>query len=135
MRKFYPVLLLSCFLFSSCAVLDMPARFAGFSTQKFKNEKTGRFDSEFELSKRAAFDKTLEILEELRARVTHKSFRKGYITAFDFSKSFDYCLDSTEIGFFIEELEENRIRIEVVCNNSILARNVSVRFFELMEAK
>ena len=120
------------FFVSSCAVLDMPFRAAGVSNAKFENETTGRFEKEFALGKKDCFDKTLVILKELKARVTRKNYKKGHIIAFDFAKNFDYCLDSTEVGIFIEELEENKIKVSVVCNNSLLAKNFSNKYFEML---
>ena len=118
--------------FSSCAVLDAPKRIAGYSTEKFEKEQTGRHSAAFDLTKKESFDRTLSTIKHLRARVTSKSFNKGYITAFDFAKSFDYCLDSTEAAFFIEEISEKQVKITVVCNNSLLAQNLSEKFFDLM---
>ena len=132
MRKLISFFLLMIFL-SSCAVLDYPKRIAGYSTAKFENEKEGRFVKEFDLSQKEAFDKTLEILKSFKARVTRKSFKKGLVTAFDFSKSFDYCLDSTEVAFFFKETEAGQIEITVISNNSLMAKIMSDRFFEFME--
>ena len=75
---------------------------------------------------------TLNIIKTLKARVTHKNYKKGYIIAFDFARSFDYCLDSTEAGFFIEEADEKTVTVTVVCNNSLLAKNLSGKFFDFM---
>jgi hypothetical protein len=130
----FTVLFLSLLCLSSCAVLDIPARVAGISITKFENEKNGRYEREFALSKKECFDRSLVILKELRARVTHKSYKKGYIVAFDLSKYFDYCLDSTEAGIFIEELED-KIKVSVICNNSLLAKNFSDKYFEMLNAK
>lgn len=120
------------FFFSSCAVFDAPKRVAGFSTQKFEKEQKGRYSQDFNLTKKESFDRSLNIIKSLRARVTSKSYKKGYIVAFDFSKSFDYCLDSTEAAFYIEETGENSVKVTVVCNNSLLAQNLSEKFFFLM---
>jgi hypothetical protein len=130
----FTILFLSLFCLSSCAVLDMPARVAGISIAKFENEQNGRYEKEFAFSKKECFDKSLAVLKELRARVTHKSYKKGYIVAFDLSKYFDYCLDSTEAGIFIEELE-GKIKVSVICNNSLLAKNFSEKYFEMLNAQ
>ncbi len=134
MLKKLPLIAL-CLMLTSCSVLDYPSRIAGYSTQKFENEKAGRFEQTFDTSKNLAFNDTLAVIKELRARVTHKNLKKGFVIAFDFSKSFDYCLDSTEVGFFIEELNENSVKITVISNNSLLARNVSYKYFELLTQK
>lgn len=131
MKKIFVLLFISL-VFSSCSVIDYPKRIAGFSIQKFEKEENGRFSKTFELSKKEGFDRSLDIIKFLKARVTHKSYKKGYIVAFDFARNFDYCLDSTEAGFFIEETGEKQVKITVVCNNSLLAQNLSEKFFDLM---
>ena len=131
MKKFL-FLLFPVFILSSCSVIDSPKRFAGISTQKFDNEEKGRFSQDFELSKKEAFNKSLSVLKQLRARVTYKSYKKGLITAFDFAKTFDYCLDSTEAALLIEEIGGNSVKITVICNNSLLARHLSEKFFEMI---
>lgn len=118
--------------FASCALLDTPKRVAGYSTEKFEKEQKGRFSQTFDLTKKESFDRTIDIIQHFKARVTSKNFKKGYVTAFDFAKSFDYCLDSTEAGFFIEELSEKQVKVTVICNNSLLAQNLSEKFFALM---
>lgn len=132
MQKLICFLLLSLFL-PACAVLDYPKRIAGYSTEKFEKEKEGRFTATFEMPAKESFDKTLEILKSFKARVTHKSRRTGFIVAFDFSKTFDYCLDSTEAAFFFEEKESGTTSITVISNNSLLAKIMSDRFFEFMK--
>jgi hypothetical protein len=117
----------------SLTFLNYWERFLGISIEKFKNEETGRFSKIITASKKECFNKSLEILKTFKARVTHKNFKKGYITAFDFSKSFhDYCLDSTEVCIFIAEIESDKINVEVVSNNSLLANEFSVKLFHML---
>ena len=131
MKKLFFLFVLP-FLFISCSVFDYPARATGFSVQKFENEKAGRFEETFNISKNDSFKKTLEFINKSKARVTHKSFRKGFIVAFDFSKSFDYCLDSTEAAFFFEKIDDYTVKVSVICNNSLLARMLSEEVFETL---
>jgi hypothetical protein len=95
MMRFIVVFIPLLFLMFSCSVLDYPSRILGVSIEKFENEKVGRFSEIFTMSKKDCFNRSLNIIKSLKARVTHKNFKRGYIVAFDFSKSFDYCLDST----------------------------------------
>jgi hypothetical protein len=111
-------------------------RFLGYSTEKFYSEKTKRFSKNFKMSKKDCFGKTLEIIKKLGARVTHKSFDKGYIIAFNFAKNFeDCCLDSTEAGIFITETNSENITVEVCSDNNILGEKFSVKFFEMLIEK
>jgi hypothetical protein len=117
----------------SFAFFNYMERFLGYSLEKFENEKIGRFSNSFSFSKKKCFFKLLEIIKELNGRVTHKNFKKGYIVAFDFSKSFqNFCLDSTEACIYIENLEGNNVKVEVVSNNDLLADELSKKLFQML---
>ncbi|AKL98563.1 lipoprotein [Endomicrobium proavitum] len=118
---------------ASCSVLDYPARFAGFSIQKFEGEDAAKVSQSFNMSISDCFNKTLEIINKMHARVTHKSVKNNYIVAFDFSKSFDYCLDSTEAAFFLEQ-DGDYVKVTVVSNNGTLTANLSKQYFQMMSA-
>jgi len=138
MKKIISLSLLALIL-SACSaantVVDAPARFLGFSIQKFQGEDVGKVEQTVELSMQNAYNKTLDVIVALRGRVTHQSVSRGFIVAFDFAKSFDYCLDSTEVAFFFEAVDANNTKISVISNNSVLAANLGKRFFELMAQK
>jgi hypothetical protein len=111
-------------------------RFLGYSTEKFYSEKTKRFSRNFKMPKKDCFSKSLEIIKKMGARVTHKSFDKGYIIAFNFVKSFeDCCLDSTESGIFITEINSENITVEICSDNNILGEKFSVKFFGMLIEK
>jgi hypothetical protein len=119
----------------SCAALDYPKRILYFPIEKFKSEKVGRFGEVYAMSKQDCFDKSLNIIvNDFKSEVVHKSFKDGYIIAFNFSKSFDCCLDSTEVGVFITEAKVGGVKVEVVSNNSLLAKKFSVEFFEKLRS-
>ena len=135
MKKILALALLPLFCISCSVVrttVDAPARFLGVSTQKFFAQDTSKVEKTIELSKQNAYKKTLEIIANLRGRITHQSVSKGYIVAFDWAKSFDYCLDSTEAGFFFEEIDANNTKISVISNNTPLTNILAERYFELI---
>ncbi|MDR1400757.1 MAG: hypothetical protein LBI98_00315 [Endomicrobium sp.] len=125
------VLAVSIPFLASCSVLNYSSRILGFSIEKFKNEKAGRFSTVFRASKGVCFIKSLDILEKFKATVTHRSFKTGYIVASNFSKSFGCCLASTEVCIFVTEVENNDVKVEIVSNNSLLAREFSAEFFKM----
>lgn len=129
---FISILTISILSLTSCLILNYSNRLLGFSIEKFENEKVGRFNAVFTKSKKTCFIKSLYILEKLEATVTHKSFKNGYIIAFNFSKSFDCCLASTEVGIFVTNIENGDVKVEVISNNSLLAKKFSVKFFEML---
>jgi hypothetical protein len=107
--------------------------FLGYSLEKFENEKVGRFSNNFSFSKKECFLKLLRSIKELNGRVTHKNLEKGYIVAFDFSKTFqDSCLDSTEVCIYVQSLEGNNVNVEVVSNNNLLADELSKKIFQML---
>ncbi|MDR3092570.1 MAG: hypothetical protein LBU33_01480 [Endomicrobium sp.] len=128
------ILIISFLFLMSCSsvLLDYSGRVLGFSIEKFKDEKTGRIGKIFAMSKKECFDKSLVAIENIMAKVVYKSFEDGYIVAFNFSKSFDCCLDSTEVGIFIADVEDGNIKVEVISNNSLLSKRFSVKFFEML---
>jgi hypothetical protein len=107
---------------TSCAVLDYPKRFAGYSTANFKNEKEGRFSFESQLAAEKAYNKCKLFLFEKKLHVNFESFKKKYIVASKCTVLFEYCLDSTEVAFFIHASDNDKLTIEVVSNNSRLAK-------------
>jgi hypothetical protein len=106
----------------------------GFSIEKFKSEKTGRFDEVFAMSKQDCFNKSLKVINDLKSEVVHKNFKNGYIIALNFSNSFDCCLDSTDAGIFMTEITTGGVKVEVISNNSLLAKKLSVEFFKRLRA-
>jgi len=130
MKQFSFIALLFASFLTSCFILSYPLRIAGFSIKKFENKDIGRFNENFAMSKKTCFDKSLDIINSLNAKVTHKNFAKGYIITFNFAKNFDCCLDSTEVGIFIKEIENSKVKVEIISNNSSLAKRVSAKFFE-----
>jgi hypothetical protein len=119
--------------YSAAAKISVASlNFLGLSTEKFEKEETGQFEKIFNMSQKACFEKSLKIIKDLRARVVNKSLKKGYIVAFDFPKSFDCCLDSTEVCIFIANKGRDKVKVKVVSNNSSLAKDVSTKFFEML---
>jgi hypothetical protein len=111
-------------------------RFLGYSIEKFNSDKIKRFSKSFSMSKKNCFDKAIEILKELKTRITHKNFRKGYIIAFDFGKSFENCcLDSTEAAIFITQINSDTVNVEVCSDNSVLGGMFATKFFEMLVEK
>jgi hypothetical protein len=120
----YLIILLITVLMSSCAILDYPKRIAGYSIENFKQEKKGRFSFNVELEPKKAYNKCNLFLFENNIRVNFKNPKKNYIVASRFSLIYEYTLDSTEVAFFISEIDENNSEIEVISNNSRLAKFV-----------
>lgn len=126
------IILALCILLTltSCAIFDYPKRFAGYSTANFKNEKDGRFFIHTELTPQKSYNKCKLFLFEKKLHVNFESKRKKYIVASKFTVLFEYCLDSTEVAFFIHQNDGDKSTIEIVSNNSRLAKFI---FLELQK--
>jgi hypothetical protein len=53
-----------------------------------------------------------------------------YVVASQCSLLYEFCLDSTEVGFFVKEKDENNSTIEIISNNVNLAKFVYQQFKE-----
>lgn len=109
---------------SSCAVLEYPKKALGYSIQNFELEEKGRFSFNVELPPKKAYNKCNLFLFENNIQINFKNSKKNYIIACKFSLIYEYTLDSTEVAFFVSEINENNSKIEVVSNNSRLAKFV-----------
>ena len=112
------------FSMSSCAVLDYPKRIAGYSIANFEDEQDGRFSFNCDLEPRKAYNKCNLFLFENGIQTNFKSDKKLYVVASKFTLIYEYTLDSTEVAFFVYEIEDNKSKIDVVSNNSRLAKFV-----------
>ena len=112
------------FSMSSCAVLDYPKKIAGYSIANFEDEQDGRFSFNCDLEPRKAYNKCNLFLFENGIQTNFKSDKKLYVVASKFTLIYEYTLDSTEVAFFVYEIEDNKSKIDVVSNNSRLAKFV-----------
>ena len=112
------------FSMSSCAVLDYPKRIAGYSIANFEDEQDGRFSFNCDFEPRKAYNKCNLFLFENGIQTNFKSDKKLYVVASKFTLIYEYTLDSTEVAFFVYEIEDNKSKIDVVSNNSRLAKFV-----------
>lgn len=120
----YLLILLTTFFISSCAVLDYPKKVAGYSIENFEQEKKGRFSLNVKLPTKKTYNKCNLFLFENKVQTNFKNDTKLYIVASKFSLIYEYTLDSTEVAFFVSEIDENNSKIEIVSNNSRLAKFV-----------
>lgn len=125
-------LLLTLFM-SSCAVLDYPKRIAGYSTANFETEQKGKFSIKTNLSAQKAYNKCNLFLFEKSIQTNFKNDKRMSVVASKFSLLYEYCLDSTEVGFFVHPLEEETSEIQVISNNSKLAKFVYEQLSEYIK--
>ncbi|MCL2389442.1 MAG: hypothetical protein FWC85_03560 [Elusimicrobia bacterium] len=107
-----------------------PKKFAGYSTLHFQRETVGRFETVIDLPAHRIFRKNIDVVETNHARVLFTNRRRMFVVASHFRNVYQYSLDSTEIGMFITPLEDGTYKVEVISNNSRLARAFSELLFE-----
>lgn len=120
----YVLALSIMFFMSSCAILDYPKKIAGYSIANFENERQGRFSLYSNLTAKKAYNKCNLFLFENNIQTNFKNDKKMYVVASKFSLIYEYTLDSTEVAFFVYETEDDKSKIDVVSNNSRLAKFV-----------
>ena len=129
----YFLLFAIIFSMSSCAILDYPKRIAGYSIANFEKEQDGRFSFNCDLEPRKAYNKCNLFLFENGIQTNFKSDKKMYIVASKFTLIYEYTLDSTEVAFFVYEDQNNKSKIDVVSNNSRLAKFVYNKLIDYMQ--
>lgn len=124
MKNFITLLIIPL-LFCSCAsLIDLPKKAAGYSISHFEKEKNGRFEFISSISAQKAYNKCNLFIFENNLKTNFKSNKKLYIVASQFSLIFEHCLDSTDVGFFVYPIDDNSSKIEIISNNSLLAKFV-----------
>lgn len=121
MKKIFFALCIMSVL-TSCAVFDFPKKIAGYSIANFENEKDGRFCFQTNTDLNKAYNKCKLFLFEKKLNINFESKKKKYIVASKFTVLFEYCLDSTEVAFFVRSENDKAATIEVISNNSMLAK-------------
>ena len=130
MKNFFIVFIISV-LFCSCAsLLDIPKKVAGYSISHFEAETDGKFEFDSNLPAKKAYNKCNLFIFENNLKTNFKSDKKLYVVASQFSLIFENCLDSTDVGFFVYPIDDNSSKIEVVSNNSLLAKFVYNKLVE-----
>ena len=129
----YLLMVTIIFCMSSCAVLDYPKRIAGYSIANFESEQDGRFSFDCDLEPRKAYNKCNLFLFENNLQTNFKSDKKLYVVASKFTLIYEYTLDSTEVAFFVYETEDNKSKVDVVSNNSRLAKFVYDKLVAYMQ--
>lgn len=104
--------------------MDYPKRVAGYSIKNFEKEKDGRFSLKSDLTPQKAYNKCNLFLFENNIQTNFKNNKKLYVVASKFSLMYEYTLDSTEVAFFVRETEDGESEIDVVSNNTRLAKFV-----------
>ncbi|WP_413853621.1 hypothetical protein [Candidatus Ruminimicrobium bovinum] len=123
------ILILLCFvLFCSCSVLDYPKRIAGYSVANFENEREGRFAMDINLPAQKAYNKCNLFIFEKHLKTNFKNDKKLYVVASQCSLLYEFCLDSTEVGFFVKEKDDKSSTIEIISNNVNLAKFIFQKF-------
>jgi hypothetical protein len=72
------------------------------------------------ISKNECFEKIINTVKLLQAKVVKMNLQQGYIIAYKFNKKFDCCLETTEVTFLLYELQPSCTTVIITSNNSLL---------------
>ncbi|MDR1928742.1 MAG: hypothetical protein LBQ07_01510 [Endomicrobium sp.] len=108
----------------------------GFSSiEEFSNPNQKKIEKVISMHKKECFNKSLKILKEIETSIIYRNYNYGHIIASGFAKKFyGFCLDSTKVGIFIDNIDisKNLIKIIIVSSNSSLAHEFSNIFFKMI---
>jgi len=131
MKRFLILLLLVSLC--GCSMAQIRKAFLGMSAQDVENAKK-KYTKIFDLDADYCYDKTLELITDMQARLLGKNRESYFFTANRFDRAYPLCIDTTALGVLIVPLEPGKSSVEVASGNYDLARFVSEKLYaELLE--
>jgi len=113
---------------SGCAAITETAKsIAGVSTKALETERKSAIKKTFNYDSFTCYTKTLEILKRLNAYIYAQDVKKQMIAIY-VSQS-----DTTPVGFFFEELDQNNTQIEVSSPSTYAKEYFAAKIFPFLE--
>lgn len=109
------------------------ARLLGTGTRPFKEGRT--YSKIFEKDLYTSYDEVILILRKMGTRFIRGRRDKGFIVSSNFNDYYRFCIESTEVAVFFNELEKNKTRVKVASLNYSLAEFIAQQVFNGLEGK
>jgi hypothetical protein len=150
MKKSFFLILISFIFLSSCAhgPIESTKSILGISTRALEEARTNGAYMVFDAELDACYNKTLEALKEIPAKVYMQNKTKGIIVAMGFRNNtfglkgdnlqndpLNEIIDTTELGIFFTKLENNKTKIELSSLSSSLLEFASGKIFDKLQSK
>ena len=134
------------FLLSGCVghIVETTKSIAGISTKKLEEARSLGVNRIYDAERGVCFDKAIEALNDMGAYIHIRNRKRFIIVAMGFGKlsweeqepspEYDY-IDTTEVGFFFEDITNARTKVELSSLSSSLLESISDRFFSSLYKK
>ena len=100
-----------------------------------KEGEEGNYGRVFVCSYPECYQMSQEVLKDMGVLIFYKNEKEHYISAMYFDRIYNKCIDTTEVGIFFKEIDENATQINVACGNYGLAEFAADRIFSGLDEK
>ena len=107
---------------SACSPIKMAKRVAGTSAEALEKEEEGRFSFIFLRNLPDSYAATKKILKEKQVTIYLENEEEKYLVAMGFDRLFPRSINTTEVGIFFQEKDDDETQIDVVSFNRDLAQ-------------
>lgn len=122
------ILIFLMVIFSSCAPKEIERMF-DLTLEPFKTQ--GKIYSKvFDLDKATTYQKTIDVLQSMRAIVYRRDPKKNFLVALNFERIYVHCNKTTEVAVFFSDQGSNKTKVEVSCLNYHLAKVAADSLFK-----
>jgi len=128
MKKHIIVTVLLVFL-TGCTFPVIREVLLGMSSGYVENAPE-KYTKVFEKTPLFCYEKTIEAVNGMNAKVEHKDSHKYFIVADRFEKVFPFCIDTTKVGILIKSPGEGKAEVMVASGNYNLAEFVADKIFK-----
>ncbi|MEA3485378.1 MAG: hypothetical protein U9R03_01580 [Candidatus Aerophobetes bacterium] len=115
--------------------VEVTKQIIGISTKSLEKEQPGGESKVFDCNYNFCYEETLEVLKEMGVYVFLENKKEHSIIAMNFDKIFKKCINTTEVGIFFKEMENEQTKIDVTCANPNLVKFASEEIFSRLKKK
>ena len=89
----------------------------------------GRHSETFDCAWEDCYQDVQDVLKDMDVLIFHRDKRRKMISAMYFDKIYKNCIDTTEVGIFFKEIEQDKTQVDVACGNYDLAEFASEKIY------
>jgi len=131
MKKISLLLLLMGLILSGCC---NPKYIAGYISGNYVSQPFGKTGASYSKTVKCAYDECYDKVEktllDLKSYIYSRSKGHGYISAMSFNNVYTRCINTTEVGIYLEKKDNQETQITVACGNYGLGKFVADKLFE-----
>ncbi len=120
-------LMLIVLLLSGCALIkDTPRTIIGYSFRDLESRREGALYQTYEGSLVDCYHAILMIAKEQKYTIYYQNLEKALVVLMDVPGA----VNTTEVGLFLEVLENGRVKVEIASRSSFAKKTVANAFFD-----